>query len=104
MRVHAVWLSWEFYYIATIVYPEAHSAVVQWLGLAIFPGLGMVLSFLFVVPRMAMAILRNQRTNVVAFIGEALRGTLATLVVQIIIVARCVLSPFSWSSYSAILA
>ena len=57
-------------------------------GLGLGPGVGVALGARFVLAPARAVVLRKQRTNSVAFVGGALRGSLGALMLQAVVLAR----------------
>lgn len=85
---HVALLAFDFFFAAAFVFSSATGAIF----VGTLPGATIAIFVRFVLPPARTAMLRKQRTSSVAFAGGALRGSLAALMVQAIVLARCVRS------------
>jgi hypothetical protein len=93
---HVAVVAFDFFFAAFVVF----SASVQASGgsfagevaieIGILPGAGVALIARYVLAPARAAVLRTQRTNSVIFAGNALRGSMVVLMVQVLVLARCV--------------
>ena len=83
---HVGLVAFDWFFAAFFVFKAAGGAAF----IGTLPGLGVTLVAQFVLAPARAAVLRKQRTNSVAFVGGALRGSLAALMVQTVVLARCV--------------
>ena len=89
---HLAMVAVDFFFAAFVVFSQDRAV-------GILPGAGVALVARCVLAPARAAVLRTQRTDGVAFAGSALRGSMAALMVQVLVLARCVrvlhASPFS---------
>ena len=91
---HVALVAFDFFFAAMFVFmPDMHSRGPEPVIIALVPGGGVALLARFVLAPARATVLRKQRTNSVAFVGGALRGSLAALMVQAVVLARCVFHP-----------
>ena len=88
---HVAFVAADFVFASFVVFPEAmlNKFVMVVFGLA--PGGIFALIAWRVLAPMRVVVLRRQRVDSVAFAGGALRGTLAVIMVKIVVLARCVI-------------
>jgi hypothetical protein len=103
---HIVVVAFDFCFASFVVFSAANPPLAR-TAFGILPGACLLLFVKFVLARARAAVLRSRRTDSVAFTGVALRSSMAVLMVQIVVLARCVelttssVPPFS-SNLSAV--
>jgi len=86
---HILLVAFDFFFAAFFVFSGSMS-LAGVVATGILPGAGVAFGARFVLAPARVAVLHKQRTNSVAFAGGALRGSLAVLMVQNVVLARCV--------------
>ena len=97
-RAHLALVGFDFFFAAFVVFRAAfdHDRMFQ-VVLGILPGAVTALLVRYVLAPARAAVLRTQRMDSVVFAGDALRGSMAVLMVQVLVLARCVRSLLRFS-------
>ena len=85
---HVGLVAFDFFFAAFFVF-TAEFTVFRQMKFGLIPGAILAAVAKLVLGPARAAVLRKQRTNSVAFAGAALRGSLAVLMVQAVVLARC---------------
>jgi hypothetical protein len=88
---HVAVVAFDFFFAAFVVFSAAMGGDFgKEAAMGILPGAGVALIARCVLGPARAAVIRTQRTNSVAFAGNALRGSMMVLMVQVLVLARCV--------------
>eukprot|EP01043_Picozoa_sp_COSAG02_P062312 COSAG02_NODE_8565_length_2522_cov_2.349979_2_plen_608_part_00 len=85
---HLALVGFDFFFASVVVFPASFYSNVLVAVIAILPGLAVAALVYFLLAPARAAVLHTQRTNSVAFAGDALHGSMVVLMVQAFVVLR----------------